>query len=55
MWWLGGLITPKSEERTKGVYDYLPFASWSDQSVRSMTLSFAAYCTKSSAAVGAGG
>ena len=37
MWWFDGLITRKSQERTKGVYDYrVPLEEY--QSVRSMTL-----------------
>ena len=50
MGWFGGLITRKSQERTKDVYAYtvhLPLG------VRSLKLPLAVYSTENSAAVGA--
>ena len=52
MGWFGGLITRKSQERTKEVYDYRVHLE-EDQSVRSMKLPLGAYSTETSAAVGA--
>lgn len=52
MGWFGGLITRKSQERTKNVYDYRVHLE-ADQSVRSMKLPLAAYSTENTAAVGA--
>ena len=51
MAWFGGLITPKSQERTKELYDYRVHLE--DQSVRSMKLPSRPYSTETSAAVGA--
>ena len=51
MGWFGGLITRKSQERTKELYDYRVHLE--DQSVRSMKLPLGAYSTETSAAVGA--
>ena len=51
MGWFGGLMTRKSQERTKAVYDYRVHLE-ADQSVRSMKLPSATYSTDS-AAVGA--
>ena len=52
MGWFGGLITRKSQERTKELYDYRVHLE-EDQSVRSMKLPLGAYNTETSAAVGA--
>lgn len=52
MGWLVGLITRKSQAQTKTVHDYCVHLE-AGQSVRSMKLSFAAYNTENSAAVGA--
>ena len=52
MGWFGGLITRKSQERTKELYDYRVHLE-EDQSVRSMKLPLGAYSTETSAAVGA--
>ena len=52
MGWFVGLITPKSQGRTKNVYVYLVHLE-ADQSVRSMNLLSAAYRTENGAAVGA--
>ena len=52
MGWFGGLITRKSQERTKELYDYRVHLE-EDQSVRSMKLPLGASRTKTSAAVGA--
>ena len=52
MGWFGGLITRKSQERTKDLYDYRGHLE-EDQSVRSLKLPLGAYSTESSAAVGA--
>ena len=51
MGWFGGLITRKSQERTKQVNDYR--AHLEDLSVRSMKLPLDAYSTETSAAMGA--
>ena len=51
MGWFGGLITRKSQERTKELYDYRVHLE--DQSMRSMKLPLGAYSTETSAAVGA--
>ena len=50
--WFGGLITRKSQERTKYVYDYHVHHE-ADQSVRSMKLPLSACSTENSAVVGA--
>ena len=52
MGWFVGLITPKSQGRTKNVCVYLVHLE-ADQSVRSMNLLSAAYRTENGAAVGA--
>ena len=52
MEWFGGLITRKSQERTKDLYDYRVHLE-EDQSVRSLKLPLGAYSTESSAAGGA--
>ena len=52
MGWFGGLITRKSQERTKELYDYRVHLE-EDQSVRSMKLPSGAYSMETSAAVGA--
>ena len=52
MGWFGGLITRKSQERTKGVYNYRVHLE-EDQSVRRIKLPLGAYSTETSAAVGA--
>ena len=51
MGWIGVLITRKSQERTKEVYDYCVHLE-EYQSVRSMKLPFGAHSTETSAAVG---
>ena len=51
MGWFGGLITRKSQERTKNVYGYRVHLE-EDQSVRSIELPLCAYSTETWAAVG---
>ena len=53
MGWFGGLITRRSQERTKEAYDCRVHLE-GDQSVRIMKLPLYAYSTETSAAVGAG-
>ena len=50
--WFGGLVTRKSQERKKGVYDHRVHLE-ENQNVRSMKLPLGAYSTETSAAVGA--
>ena len=52
MGWFGGLITRKSQQRTKELYDYRMHLE-EDQSVRSMKSTLGAYSMETSAAVGA--
>ena len=53
MGWRGGLVTRKSQERTKDMYDYRVKPLEEDQCVRSLKLPLGAHNTESSAAVGA--